>query len=363
MNDPESNHPNLSESAPNGSAAPASESDSTPAELSPESPAAPSAEPPSERSSEWAEPLTSTTQIISWPAPHEPLAQLQEPAFAAPVFAPLVPQPPQLIPNIGHFAVFVSLIIPAFIGGYIFTILGVFLMNPHGGVGGLLGRIATLARDKDLVFAMSMQAAIYGVLWALTALVFGLWWHGFARGIHWNAATAKRLFLLLAGAGVATGLLITLAGNFVPMPKAPPILEDLTKSRFGAWFLMIFGITLAPLTEELAFRGFLLPSLVNIFRWLERKRAIGESAVRYIGVPVSIVLTSIPFALIHAEQVSNSWGPVLLIGCVSIILCVIRLRTDSVACGIVVHSFYNLTLFTGLLIQTDGFRHLEKLKG
>jgi hypothetical protein len=54
---------------------------------------------------------------------------------------------------------------------------------------------------------------------------------------------------------------------------------------------------------------------------------------------------------------------VLLIGCVSVVLCFVRLKTNSLASSIVVHSFYNLTLFTGLLIQTDGFRHLEKLKG
>jgi uncharacterized protein len=64
----------------------------------------------------------------------------------------------------------------------------------------------------------------------------------------------------------------------------------------------------------------------------------------------------------HAEQVSNSWGPVLLIGCVSILLCIVRLATDSVAAGFVVHMCYNLTLFSGLLIQTDGFKHLDKLK-
>jgi membrane protease YdiL (CAAX protease family) len=167
---------------------------------------------------------------------------------------------------------------------------------------------------------------------------------------------------VLGGLGVITGLAITIAGNFVPMPKAPPILEDLTRSAAGAWALMAFGVTIAPLTEELAFRGFLLPSLINIFRWLERKQIISEDAVRYVGIPLSIILTSIPFALMHSEQVSNSWGPVLLIGCVSILLCVIRLITRSVAAGVLVHACYNLTLFAGLLYQTDWFRHLDKLK-
>jgi membrane protease YdiL (CAAX protease family) len=55
-------------------------------------------------------------------------------------------------------------------------------------------------------------------------------------------------------------------------------------------------------------------------------------------------------------------GAVLLIGCVSVILCIVRLATDSVAAGVVVHACYNLTLFSGLLYQTDWFRHLDKLK-
>ena len=89
---------------------------------------------------------------------------------------------------------------------------------------------------------------------------------------------------------------------------------------------------------------------------------IGDATVRAIGIPISIVLTSIPFAFMHAAQVSNSWGPVLLIGLVSVILCIVRLTTDSVAAGVVVHTCYNLTLFAGILYQTDWYHHLDKLK-
>jgi uncharacterized protein len=308
------------------------------------------------------EPLHSTAQILSWPAPHEPLAAMEPPPIEIPASVPVPPPPPRLIPNIGHLAVFVVLILPALIGGYLLTIVTIFFSDPRGGVSHLFARLTELTKSKDLLFAMSMQGASYIVLWGLAALVFGLWWHGFLRGIQWNATAAARWIILLAIAGVATGFLITIAGNFVPMPKTAPILEDITASRAGAWVLMLFGVTLAPLTEELAFRGFLLPSLLNIFRWIQRKGAISESAIRFVGVPLCIVLTSIPFALMHAEQVSDSWGPVLLIGCVSIILCVVRLQLRSVAAGVIVHSFYNLTLFTGLLIQSDGFRHLDKLK-
>ncbi|MFP5229177.1 MAG: CPBP family intramembrane glutamic endopeptidase [Acidobacteriota bacterium] len=271
---------------------------------------------------------------------------------------PPPPKPPKLIPNIGNVVVFLLLLIPAFIGGYLVALFSIYAAHPHV-------RLAILMQEigRNVMYAISMQAASYIVLWGLAGLVFSLWWdRPFAEGIHWNLSVATRWFLLFAGLGVVTGLAITIAGNFLPMPKAPPILEDLTKSAAGAWTLMAFGVTLAPLTEELAFRGFLLPSLVNIFRWLERRHAISESTVRVVGLPLAIVLTSIPFALMHSQQVSNSWGPVLLIGCVSVLLCIIRLTTDSVAAGVLVHACYNLTLFSGLLYQTDWFRHLDKLK-
>jgi len=38
---------------------------------------------------------------------------------------------------------------------------------------------------------------------------------------------------------------------------------------------------------------------------------------------------------------------------------IVRLTMDSV--GAVVHAAYNFTLFTAILAQTGGFRHLEKL--
>jgi len=303
-----------------------------------------------------------TAQAYSWPAPQEPLAKMQSPEFPAFDGLQSIPAPPpppsRLIPNIGHFFVFLGLLVPAAIGGYIVALGSLLAAQPHVNFRVLMARMA-----HSVLYAISFQAAIYVVLWGLTVLVFSLWWGGFWKGIHWNGAVARRRFVLLAAMGVATGLLITIAGNFVPMPKAPPILEDLTRSRLGAWFLMGFGVTLAPLTEELAFRGFLLPSFINIFRWFERQRKIGESVVNALGIPLSIVLTSVPFALMHSEQVANSWGPVLLIGLVSVVLCIVRLSMKSLASSILVHSFYNLTLFTGLLIQTDGFRHLDKLKG
>ena len=202
--------------------------------------------------------------------------------------------------------------------------------------------------------------------YALTALVAMivfplLWKQSFAQGIHWNVAVARTKFAGLFALGLGIGIGITMLGNYLPMPKDPPIMRDMMGSPLGAWMMLIFGVTFAPILEELAFRGFLLPGLIHTLRWLMQREILSPEALSWTTIPLSVLLTTIPFALLHSAQVSQAWAPLLLIGIVSIALCVIRLRLDSVAASTVVHSAYNFTLFAGLLLQTDGFRHLERL--
>ena len=46
---------------------------------------------------------------------------------------------------------------------------------------------------------------------------------------------------------------------------------------------------------------------------------------------------------------------------VSLVLTWVRIRTQSVACSTLVHASYNSLVFLLALIQTGGYRHLEKL--
>ena len=296
-------------------------------------------------------------EIYAWPPAQEPLVPMQTGVVEYQPAEPAPPRRPPLIPHLGHTAVFFLLMIPSLVVAYIISfLLFLAIIHPHS------IHILMMNVVHEMRYAIAIQIIWYLVLWAMAAMTFTLWWRRpMTEGVHWNAPVAGRWFFALGLTGVLLGLVVSLAGNFLPMPKAPPILEDLTKSQAAAWLLMGFGISLAPLTEELALRGFILPSFINVFRWFQIRGTISESTVRNIGIPVSIVLTSIPFALMHAQQVSFSWAPVLLIGVVSVVLCIVRLRNDSVASGVVVHACYNLTLFTGMLIQTDGFRHLQKL--
>jgi uncharacterized protein len=333
---PESHDPGLSDTE---YSAPGQPSASAPADGS-----APEAAAPLPQEIQPAEP-----PFYTWPPAQEPLVAMQPPVA--------VP-PPRLLPNLGHTLVFGIIAGFTLITGALTTFLSLMA------VGRVSLRTFQAKMVHSVAWAIAAQAVWYVELWAVAILVFGLWWgRSLYKGVSWNGVNAGRWFFRLAAIGLATGALITLAGNFVPIPHTTPILKDIQASTASAWVLMVFGITLAPLTEELAFRGFLLPSLINVFRWMQRRRMIGEGTVRSFGIPVSIVITSAFFAIVHSAQVSHAWGPVLLIGLVSVVLCIVRLRTSSVAAGVVVHASYNFLLFSALLYQTDWFRHLSKLKG
>lgn len=278
-------------------------------------------------------------------------------------YQPFSPQPeqPRLIPHIGHTLLFflmaIIMIILTEIGA---TVLYQFLIHGPQSRTGLDHALMAVAGNP--VFSIPTQAAAYGLLILISIPVFeSLWLESFGAALHWSFHFARKHFWRLAGIGLAAGLIIGSLGNFLPMPKSPPIIKDMMNSTTGAWFMLLFGVTAAPMTEELAFRGFLLPSLINLFRWAERRGFSTKAVTRYMGIPISILLTTIPFALLHATQVSDAWGPLLLIATVSVILCIVRLVTDSVAAGAVVHAAYNFVLFAGVLMQTSGFQHLHKL--
>lgn len=285
-------------------------------------------------------------------------------AFQQDMFGIPAPEPrvfPRRIPHMGHVALFFALAL-VLLG--IGQLLGVFLLHltpffVHRSFDWLF-----LLSSTDARASIPIQAFSYGLIALVAAPVFSvLWREPFSEGVHWNSAKAWSRWFRLAILGLAAGFGISLLGSFLPMPANPPITQDMMKSATGAWLMLIFGLTAAPLLEELAFRGFLLPGLLNAFRWFGDRGTISPNAVKWTGIPVSIGLTSLLFAFMHSPQVSHAWGPLVLIGCVSIVLCVVRLAMNSVMAGVLVHAAYNFTLFAGVLYQTAGFRHLERLSG
>ncbi|HUI84972.1 MAG TPA: type II CAAX endopeptidase family protein [Candidatus Binatia bacterium] len=165
----------------------------------------------------------------------------------------------------------------------------------------------------------------------------------FAMAIRWRwpGAVAPAF---MAG-GVVLAIVVEGLARFLPIPKSLPM-DTYFHDATSAYMMAAFGITLAPLLEELFFRGLLYPLLDRAF-----------------GVVVGVLLTAAGFAAIHGAQLGYAWAPVLSIFVVGVVFTVVRVRTKSVASCFLMHCGYNLALFTALWLGSDHFRHLEKVAG
>ena len=142
--------------------------------------------------------------------------------------------------------------------------------------------------------------------------------------------------------GIVLAVVIDGLSRFLPIPKSVPMDKYFTDAA-SAYLMAIFGMTLAPLLEELFFRGLLYPVLRRAF-----------------SLTIAIVLTAAAFAAIHGTQLGYAWAPILSIFVVGVVFTVTRVRTNSVASSFLMHCGYNFALFGMLWLASDHYRHLEK---
>jgi len=184
--------------------------------------------------------------------------------------------------------------------------------------------------------------AYLGVLAFMHHLVTTQYGRRFNDAVRWMAPPAGVWLYYVAG-GVALAFGVGLLGRYLPFPSHLPI-DKYFQDRASAWLITVFGVSLAPLVEELFFRGFFYPVVA-----------------RRLGVTLGAVLTATGFALMHSAQLAHAWGPLLVLFLVGMALTITRILTRSVVPGFMMHIGYNGTLFTLLYVASDGFRHLEKV--
>lgn len=179
-----------------------------------------------------------------------------------------------------------------------------------------------------------VAVALYMIL-----LVEGKYRARFWQAIRWNWPGIAGVSFI--GIGVLM-LGLDILGRFLPMPKSTPF-DQFFAHRSDAYLTAVFAVTLGPLMEEVFFRGFLYPVIA-----------------RRMGVFWGILLTALPFGLIHMVQYGYAWGAVLIIFLVGVVLTAVRAKTKSVASSFLAHAGYNGTLMVLAVWATDGFRHMEK---
>jgi membrane protease YdiL (CAAX protease family) len=310
-----------------------------------------------ENTSQQTEPIT-PEDLPQLPPEAISLESEQAPLFES--WSQSVIVPPTRIPHLGHLCIFITL-------GLVGTLCGVLMML----LGAYLHLFGVTSLDKmgtEIHFLLGGEAIIYLVTLALSFWIFPLFWNmGFLDGIHWRGATALKHYKLLVATAVGCFGLAMLDEWLLPGPSNAPI-EEMFRSPGAAWLLFAFGISFAPLFEEVAFRGFLLPSLATACDWVVERithkpvQPLDENGHPQWSMPAMVIAslaTSLPFALVHREQQGNSIGPFVLLIVISMVLCAARLKTRSLAASTLLHSCYNFLLFTFMLIGTGGFKHLN----
>ncbi len=266
------------------------------------------------------------------------------------------------IPNLGHVGI---LILIALCGLFGASLVARLAFHFH-----LFGVTNLAQAATEIHYTLGSEGAFYLLTFGGCLLIFPLLWHkGLLAGLHWRGATALGLRGRLIGAAMICFALAMFNGMVMPGPSDAPI-DRIFRLPGAAWMLFVFGVTLAPFFEELAFRGFLLPALCTAFDWTAEKATdappppLDENSHPQWSMPAMIIaaiLTSFLFALMHADQTGYALGPFVLLMCVSVVLCWARLSTRSLAASVLVHASYNFLLFSFMFLGTSGFRHLDKM--
>jgi membrane protease YdiL (CAAX protease family) len=160
----------------------------------------------------------------------------------------------------------------------------------------------------------------------------------FGPAIGWKPLHRAPAFYLLSG--VALAVAVAGISALIPRPETTIPMEALLQDQLSIILMSLFGVIIAPVAEEVVFRGFVYP----VF---ESKH----------GVATAIILTSMPFAFLHGPQYGWQWQNLSLLFGVAIVFGTIRARTGSVISSTLVHVAYNATLFSVLFAAGE---HLKK---
>lgn len=180
-------------------------------------------------------------------------------------------------------------------------------------------------------------------------ITFGaIWWFTKRAGqqlrdLGWKRFSIWAIVYALCGFAVyfvAYVLLLVIAGALVPGINLQAQQDIGFQQVAGNAQLVVTFVSLVvlpPIVEETLFRGFLFTN----FR-------------KYMGLGVSIVLTSVLFAIPHLLE-SQTPGSLLWVGGIdtftlSVVLCYLREKTGSLWAGVILHAIKNGIAFAALYI-------------
>jgi uncharacterized protein len=177
------------------------------------------------------------------------------------------------------------------------------------------------------------QLALYGFLYLSLRIVFGLrYGQPVFASLGWRPSPFN-LGIALVG-GVLLAFLVSALAALLHTPQVPSPVESLMKSPVLLSLFGVMAVTIAPLFEELLFRGFLQPLLSRTF-----------------GVVAGIVITAVVFGALHAPEYSMAWQYALAVSIVGAVLGWVRFKSNSIIPSTVMHGSYNAVFVIALAVS------------
>jgi membrane protease YdiL (CAAX protease family) len=277
--------------------------------------------------------------------------------------------PPARIPNLGHALLFLALTgVILLLTQFLLSLYHAPVKVPTAPTASAATKAAEAIAAIPPRFLLAAEAFTYVATLALSWFLFPLLWRKpVTTGLQLNAPAAGRNALRLVPLGITLSFVVQAVSSLITMPKSIPM-DDFFRNPTDVWIITAFGTLLAPLFEEVLFRGFLLPGFAIAYDWLSlpripaaREQWNSSNALSTPALAFSAILTSILFALLHGQQTAFTWPVLLLLFCVSLVLTAIRIRLRSVLASTLVHASYNFAVFLTAFLATGGYRHLDRL--
>ncbi len=217
--------------------------------------------------------------------------------------------------------------------GWKVVVIAISLMLPAMLIGSVLaigaGWLILGQTPTQVQIAIPGQFAAYSLWLAAVWILLRSPTTNFREAVSWRWPDNGPWIYLALGPGLAfaTGLIASLlhAKNI-----QFGLMEQLLADPVACRLLVLFGVTGAPLIEELLFRGIILPV-----------------AIRDLGITAGLLVTSIPFSLMHGPMYDWSWQHLSLLVLVGIAFGLVRIRSNSTLASTITHGAYNLMMFAG----------------
>lgn len=156
------------------------------------------------------------------------------------------------------------------------------------------------------------------------------------RQLSWISSTIAAVRTLL----FALPVMVVFSLAWVMILQAlgmPTDLQDLVgtiheaDNTFYLVALVVLAVVVAPINEELLFRG-------GLFRYCNKR----------LPTPLAMLLSAVPFALLHMNWFS--FMPLVVLGC---FLCLVTLKTGSLKPAMIMHALFNLNSILSILLSPE----------